>query len=666
MGYDRTRNLLLAGVLDGTAGSQLLVLNPADLATVWSLPLAERTTALDVAEDGSRAYVGLRNGQVLQVDLTARNVTQQFDITEGRGTAYFPIALAIRPGASDTVAVSTGFLDESPLLRFHRLAVWQHGEAWPQVLTVGPNLNNPAGALKFYDANTLFTMETEYSANVVLKVVVGDRSLQALFPGLANDASGGRLYRLGETIVRSDGMLIEPSAFTIRRWMRGVSGTILPLPGLGELCDFALQSTNANGGFELRAITLGASRHEHLRRLRWTLPSLQTSDGRRPEIADIQPLGRGQLAVHLYESVTARTHLVVLDVESVTALTAEPVSVVQGSSSGIRLTAASHAFTDIAYDGGGDRIVAGVAGSAGPNGCALVVMDPATGGVDARIELSSPPSRVFVSRSDRVAYVSLPEERALQQVLLGQGSVLGWRINGLSGPVLDLDVSPADVDTVAFTVESQNPVYVARRGVLVAAIGEFFPDVRYNSSVHFAAADSIVAADHLTSSNQLQRYRFDGSSLSETSRTPLQETWRYSFARYVGDLFHTTRAWSPLATAQPGGWILPPEGIGFLQQTGYVFDSDYRSVALVDALGGHAMRALAYGDIHFDRLAARPVSALGGDLVGTRRLNVLDSARGMVASGTQFVTVMAGANRSASLYRPQGPSESTVYIVDGL
>lgn len=667
MGYDPVRDLLLAAVLDSASQSQLLALSPADLGTVWSLPLAEQTTALDVAEDGSWAYVGLRNGQVLKVDLTTRGIAQQFDITEGRGTAYFPIALAVRPGASDTVAVSTGSWDTSgAFVAFHRLAMWQGGVFWPQMLSVGPDLNNPAGALKFADATTLFTMDTEFSSNVVLKVLVGNRSLQALFPGLAGQYGSSRLDRFGDDILMSEGQLIEPSGFKIKRWMGGVNGTVVPLPGLGELCDIVLLSTNATGGFELRAATLGASRQEQLRRLRWDLPTLQTSDGRRPSIAGLQPLGRGRLAVHLYENITGRTQLIVLDVESVAALSPQPVTVVQGSAAGVQVTAVSHAFTHLAYDGAGERIVAGVAASAGPNGCTLVTINPATGGEESRFLLSSPPGRVFASKTGRIAYVSLPDERALQQVLLGPGGGLGWRIEGLPSSVLDLAISPADNEIVAFTVESQGPVYVARRGALVAAIGEYFPDVRFNSSVHFAAADSVVGANHYTTSNQLQRYRFDGSSLVETSRTDMPGSWGFSFAWYVGDLMYTSSGWARQATAELLGWILPPEAMEFLVQYGYVPPFEYSSVALLDERSGHAMRVPSGATVHLDRLATRAVSSLGGDLVGSRRVNLLDSARSAPPPGTQFFTVMAGAGRSASLSTPPGATDATIYIVVGL
>jgi len=320
-----------------------------------------------------------------------------------------------------------------------------------------------------------------------------------------------------------------------------------------------------------------------------------------------------------------------------------------------------------AYDAVGNRLVAAVAASAGPNGCALAVVDPTSGNVEALSLLSSPPGRVFVSAAGRVAYVSLPQERALQQVLLGAGGGLGWRIDGLPRAVLDLAISPADAETIAFTIDSSTSLYLYRRGARVTAIGEFFPDVRYISSVAFTAADMLVATDHETTNNDLQRYRIDGNTLVETGRTTLPEVWRFTFACYLSGLMYTLRAWARLATAQPGGWILPPESIADLQQFGFLPPpSGYDSVALANDQGGGAMRAGLDGTLFFDRLASRAVSPLGGDLVGTRRLAVLDNGRAVPAAGTRFSTVMAGSGRWASLYTPPESTDATLYIVTGV
>ncbi len=667
MGYDRSRDLLLAGMIASNGEPQLLALKPADLSIAWTLALPSRPTALTIAEDGSCAYVGQRNGQILQFDLATQSIVRSFDTSEGRDTIYFPTALAVRPGATDTVAVSTSYLDLAGLLKFHRLAVWQSGDPWPQVLEVGAALNNPAGALRFADAATLITLETETSSNVVLKVLVGNRSLTALFPGLEGRDFSQTLDMLGSDIVLPGGLLLDPSQFKHKRWIDGIGGTFLALPGLGELCEVQLRGTNATGGFEVRMATTGAARQEQVRRVLFDLPTLQTNDGRRPFIAGLQALGRGRIAVHLYETVTARTHLLVLDVESVAPLPAQSAAVTQGASQGVQLTALSHAMTDIAYDAVGNRLVAAVAASAGPNGCALVLVDPTSGNVEARSLLSSPPGRVFVSAAGRVAYVSLPQERALQQVLLGAGGGLGWRIDGLPRAVQDLAISPADAETIAFTIDSSTSLYLYRSGTRVTAIGEFFPDVRYISSVAFTAADMLVATDHETTNNDLQRYRIDGNTLVETGRTTLPEVWRFTFARYLSGLMYTLRAWARLATAQPGGWILPPESIADLQQFGFLFPpSGYDSVALVNDQGGGAMRVGLDGTLFFDRLASRAVSPLGGDLVGTRRLAVLDNGRPAPAAGTRFSTVMAGSGRWASLYTPPEATDATLYIVTGV
>ena len=665
MDYDRSHDMLLAGVLDSNNQPQLLAVKAADLSTAWALALPSRSTALTVAEDGSRAYIGMANGQVLQINLATQAITQSFDISEGRDTIYFPTALAVRPGAVDTVAVSTSHVDAARLLRFHRLAVWQNGAPWPQVLEVGPALNNPAGGLRFADAATLITLNTETSGNVVLKVLVGNRTLTALFPGLEGRDFSQTLDMLGTDILVPGGLLIEPAQFKTKRWLDGIGGTFLALPGLGELCEVQLRGTDFTGGFDIRLATTGVARQEQIRRVRFDLPTLQTNDGRRPFIAGLQALGRGRVAVHLYESVTARSQLLVLDVESVAPLSAQSATVTQGASQGVQLTAVSHALTDVAFEAEGNRLVAAVASSAGPNGCALVVVDPASGSVETRLLLSSPPGRVFVSATGRIAYVSLPQERALQQVLLAAGGRLGWRIDGLPRAVLDLAISPADAEMIAFTTDSETSLYLYRNGSRVTAIGEFYPDVRYISSVTFTAPNTLVAADSRTTGQDLQRYSMDGNTLVETGRTRLPNAWAFAFSRYVSGLIYTLRSWARLDTAQAGGWILPPESVAFLQQFGYVAP-DYDGVALVNERDGGAMRAHADGTVFFERLAPRAVSPLGGDLVGVRRLVVVDNGQPAPVPGTRFNIVLAGSGRWASLYTPPEATDATLYIVTGV
>ncbi len=665
MAYDRSRDLLLAGVVAPNDQAQLLAVKATDLSTAWTLALPSRSTALTVAEDGSRAYVGLANGQVLQINLATQAITQSFDISEGRNTVYFPTALAVRPGAADTVAVSTSYVDLAGLLKFHRLAVWQDGERWPQLLEVGPALNNPAGGLRFADASTLITLNTQSSDNVVLKLLVGNRTLTALFPGLGGRDFSQTLDMMGPDILVPGGLLIEPAQFKAKRLLDGIGGTFLALPGLNELCEVQLRSTNAIGGFDIRMATTGVARQEQIRRVRFDLPTLQNNDGHTPFIAGLQALGRGRVAVHLYESVTARTQLLLLDAESVAPLPAQSAAVTRGAAQGVQLTAVSHALTDVAFEAEGNRLVAAVAASAGPNGCALVVVDPASGTVETSLLLSSPPGRVFVSATGRIAYVSLPQERALQQVLLAGGATLGWRIDGLPRAVLDLTISPTDVETVAFTIESESTLYLYRNGTRVTAIGEFYPDVRFISSVAFTTSNTLVAADSLTTKRDLQRYRIDDNTIVEIGRTILPSSWSFSFSRYVSGLAYTEKSWARIDTAQAGGWILPPESVALLQQVGYVLD-EYDAVALANERAGGAMKAALDGTLFFDRLAPRTVSSLGGDLVGARRLEVLDNARPVPPPGTRFNTVLAGTGRWASLYTPPEATDATLYIVTGL
>lgn len=663
MAYDRIRNVLIVGAASETAQPVLLALEPGGLTTVWSLALPAHATALAVADDGSLAYVGLRNGQVMKLDLATGLTPLTFVISEGRDTGFFPSAMAIRPGSTDTVAVSTSQVEVSGLRKFNRLGVWQNGNPWPQVLEVGPELNNRASAIRFTDADTLVSVDNELSGNVLLKISVGDRTLKALFPGIEGPGGGGKLSLVGSDILLSSGMLIDVADWRASRWLAGLGGSFLALPDLGALGEVALERTDGTGGFEIRFSAIGLSRQEQVRQLRVQLSTLQVSDGRSPEIVDVEGVGAGLVAMQLYEPVTGRAHLVVADFDAVAPMASATPARLQASSEGVDVLALSLPLSEIAYDTSGDRIVGAVPASAGPNGNALVVINPGDGAVEARHLLSSPPARVVVAGAPRVAYVSLPQERAIQQVLLGPGGGLGWKVTGLPGAVLDIAVSPADVETIAFTLDTQGALYIYRSGVRVTAIVGFFPDVRSISSVAFVAADTLVAGDHLTTRNDHQRYRYDGSSVVETGRVPMPPTWRFDFVRYAATVFHSAESWASLDTGLQGGWIMTPEEA--LDFQGYVV-KPYASVTLTDDRSGCGFVQAIDATLHIDRLAPRVVAGSSGDLVGTRRLRILDSNRPSGLPGTVYRTVATGVNRWAALHALPNSGDATLYMFKGL
>jgi hypothetical protein len=63
---------------------------------------------MDVSDDGSTMYVGLVGAtSVAKVDLNARGVTQSFSLSDPWGGQVFATDIAIQPGGTSTIAVTT-------------------------------------------------------------------------------------------------------------------------------------------------------------------------------------------------------------------------------------------------------------------------------------------------------------------------------------------------------------------------------------------------------------------------------------------------------------------------------------------------------------------------------------------------------------------------------
>ncbi len=664
MRYDRQRNVLMVGAPSAANEHVLIALSPATLETLWSLPLPSQATAMAISADQSTLFVGVRGGQVLQLNLATRSVVVTFDVTEGAGSGFYASSLAVRPGTNATVAVSTSRVREDGFPFFHRLAVWEDGTKWPQTLELSNQLNFLATDIVFSDAATLITAESDFLDGPIQKIVVANRTLTALFPGIEGYGLWGTLQTLGDRVLLSSGLVLDPVAYRGDARIGALGGQLVSLPDLGTVGEVTLQSVDAVGRFELLAVEHRLDRYSRSRQMALPLRELQVLDGYRPEMAQVQEAGRGRIAVQLVQRTTGRNSLVVLDLESVAPIQPPAVQQQTTTAQGVSVLTATMPLSAIAYDPQRDRIVGIVPASAGTaEGNSLVVIRPDDGTVESRHLLSSEPSGVFVSATGSVAYVALPEERGFQRVNIGPAGGLGWKVTGLAKPVLDIAVSPADTDTVAVTLTSETTLMVYRGGARTAAIGEFYPDVRYISSATFASADELVAYDSLTTSNELQRYRYDGGSLIEISRFQMPPVWRFDVTLYSAGLVQNREAYAPFLTnGTQAGWIMTPEEaasfIGFVT-------NPYQSVALRGAGVGYGVHG-AGSFLAIDHLAPRTGLSGGTDLVGSRRLRITDSRWPASPLGVVRQVIALGNDALAVRAWVQGTGNAALYIVRGL
>lgn len=110
IGYDALRDVLLVSVAGSvpTLGNHLVEMDPLDGTLGRSVALPGGPGVIAVADDGSRAYVGLRDSPVIaEIDLTTFNVVREIalgvDPTFG---PQFAEDIEVQPGNAEVIAVS--------------------------------------------------------------------------------------------------------------------------------------------------------------------------------------------------------------------------------------------------------------------------------------------------------------------------------------------------------------------------------------------------------------------------------------------------------------------------------------------------------------------------------------------------------------------------------
>jgi hypothetical protein len=669
MVYDRQRDHLL--VASSPAGNSTLQgLSPLTLQTVWSVVLPAAATAMALSDDGSALYVGLSDGTVQQYELPTHRLVRTIELTEGRGTVYFPTSLAVRPGRAGTVAIASGTTNPQTETVFHRLAVWQDGIKWPQTLEVGSVLNNEAEQLMFTNADTLVSLGTGGGSAIILRIPVQGQMLAPQFPGIGT-TRGKTLQMYNGSVLVDNGSVIEPATLRFTFQLYGNGGTFTALADTGTLSEVSLDRVDS-APYQTRILLSEyfSDRFNLKRQAVFDVAPIVPGGNYTPLLTRAIDAGKGRVALQIDAFHKKEAKLVVLDSNAVAPVPTPPVVTLSTRVQDVNVLSVTLPLSGMAYDRQRDRLVGIIGPGGGPIGNSLVVLNPADGSIEARYLLSSRPGSVRVSDSGSVAYVTLPEENGFQRVDIGAGGALRWRVTGLRVPITGLAIMPGDDDTVA-TVWAYNTGFsVYRGGALVSETLDVAPFV-YMSDITFNGAHEIVVLDQHTTGNMLTRYSFAGPTpvLTDSQPKPLWQS--FGTAEFRGDTMQDRFSYASVASGKRIGWIMKPEGRVMESLNLPSSFHTYGQVSLWDSTQGFGTQGREWENnpLEIDYLSAQ-AGAQGGttDLIGSRRLKITDARWPQSAVLTvDYRAVVATGPHTAVLSRSVGAAaNTTLYFIKGL
>src|SRR6185503_6402623 len=104
---------------------------------------------------------------------------------------------------------------------------------------------------------------------------------------------------------------------------------------------------------------------------------------------------------------------------------------------------------DIVYDRVGDRIYASIPASALTGGNRVVRIDPATGAIEAGVDVLSSPGKLAISDDGQFLYVAVSNGTAVQQITLASMSAAAPFAIGSGLSVADMAVLPGNNAVIA-------------------------------------------------------------------------------------------------------------------------------------------------------------------------------------------------------------------------
>jgi len=553
---DPARNQVVAAQITGSTQTTVMAMNPATLATLWSVVVDAYVSRLEVSPDGSMLYGLLPDSaSIWQFDLAQRREVRRFvvaDVSANHG----PIDIAVRPGSPETIVVSVGsYQASSPFLR---LVVYDAGVARRQSLSwTGGGaafLSAPAPEVEFIDASTVISIDNASSA-------CGTQRLDLQAEGLVyrdskwrgSACSGVRLKRTATgRIFTTDGEEIDPSSMGVESVFYGVlhgDGSSVFHPGLGSLLRVNPVAQEERDPARPR---LRLSLEEYPEDRRYLKRIVETDVASPPGpptslptnfVLDAAAAGSSHVVFTVFEVNAGAVTVMSKDMSSVTPLPTLSVSK-RSVSSGPYSVHALNLPTILglsAYDAVGDRFVFVIPASVGPSGSSLAVIDPATAAVERIIPLPGEPFLLAVAPTARVAYVRLRTMRDTLKVDLATGNILA---RTTSVAVRGIAVHGSDPDVTAIITTSANPdsplpAFATLRNLMPEGPqldSTTHRDLAFMSALYGHGPNGLIMLDLKTTTPSMGVFRFaSGGGLTQTrlgqSALDVWASAKYGFGR---------------------------------------------------------------------------------------------------------------------------------------
>jgi hypothetical protein len=214
MTYDASRDVLLVGVAPSVPaiGNHLVELDPHTGALGRTVAVGADPRAVAVADDGSRAYVGLAGSSaVKEIDLASFTVTRTIWLGDSLYWGpYYAEDIEVQPGHPDVIVVSTQYQGVSP--RHGGVAVFDDGVRRPNMTPTHTGANRITWSA---DPNILYGYNNETTGYDFLTLTVDANGVSASFLGQRFTGFSLDIERAGDEIVATNGQVVRTSDLTL-------------------------------------------------------------------------------------------------------------------------------------------------------------------------------------------------------------------------------------------------------------------------------------------------------------------------------------------------------------------------------------------------------------------------------------------------------------------
>lgn len=480
-----------------TNDTGLAVVDPATMTEVDFLTMSGSPGAVDVSDDGSTVWVGLRDtSEIVPVDVAT--LTEGTRIALGNGVAIalprFATDLAVAPGTVNTVVIASENTREVFAVRAGALLpniVDEQGA--PTII----EFRDPTTIIGVNDASTIFAATLlSLDANGLAAV----KNLRAYSTGfnIAMDLDGstawtsaGRAIDLENDLVLgrvdfeqfggfglADGVYVEPAAGNV--WFYDDSADSLQSyerDSFRALGEYSLPTTGnmvrmlgLAGGNVLLAFDTALHRVD----LSTLAP---TSIGQACSTADLG----GQLGASVYLLIDCL-------------------------------------FNDAVYDATRDLIYATVPSAVGRNGNTVATIDPQTGAIQSYVYAGSEPDQLSISGGGGLLYVTLRESNSVAVFDLPSSALVETirleNDGGFGGPGFATAVAASTQSELDVAVMTGNTLAIYSVGSRLAG---FDPSASGTAEVFYDAAGARVYG--IDDNNRLAAYDVEATGLTFASRS---------------------------------------------------------------------------------------------------------------------------------------------------